>query len=59
MVAGTTGREGSAGEKEGLKTGAKGLNKLCTRKNLKWFCRELSLKSEEIPGGGEKPVGNI
>ena len=59
MVAGTTGREGGADEKEGFKTGAKSLNKLWIKKTVKKDCRSLSLKLEEIPGGGEKPVGDV
>ena len=59
MVAGTTGREGGAVGKEGLKTGAKSLNKLWIKKTVRKICRSLSLKLEEIPGGGEKPVGDI
>ena len=35
MVAGTTGREGGADEKEGFKTGAKSLNKLWIKKTVK------------------------
>ena len=58
MVAGTTGREGGADEKEGFKTGAKSLNKLWIKKTVK-KCRSISLKLEDIPGGGEKPVGDV